>query len=98
MANVILVHFYVTTFKPYHLTVFDLFVSQHNIAIPNIHYVLFQVQSFKECDQAFLKNLALKVKNIIFSSGEKIINQGDEGQAVYLIKHGFCKVCSLSVV
>ncbi|XP_072050252.1 cyclic nucleotide-gated channel rod photoreceptor subunit alpha-like [Amphiura filiformis] len=53
---------------------------------------LFQkVPLFKDCDEAFLRRLALKTHDYIYSPGDKIITQGDKSREMYLIQKGRCE-------
>lgn len=56
-----------------------------------------QVPLFKDCDTAFLKNLALHTDTYLFTPGDVIVYEGDQGREMYFIRRGTCEVLEVEV-
>ena len=45
-----------------------------------------------DCDEAFLRRLALKTHSFQYSPGDHIITRGDQGREMYFVRKGVCEV------
>lgn len=88
-----------TRFDPSHVHSFDLFVVASELAgtispeeIERISDRLHEMEIFKNVDYADLDNLSRAVTLRNYSHGEYLFRQGDEGDAMYLIDHGYIDI------
>ncbi|GIL58478.1 hypothetical protein Vafri_13605 [Volvox africanus] len=55
---------------------------------------LMRIYLFKDCEQAFIRSLAMRMKIVTFIPGEVIFRQGDLGHEMYIIRAGCVAVVS----
>eukprot|EP00118_Oscarella_pearsei_P012897 m.98493 g.98493 ORF g.98493 m.98493 type:complete len:2159 (+) comp36987_c0_seq18:234-6710(+) len=74
---------------------FDIPVSlQHDVAHQETKWCFEKVPLFQECEESFLKELALVTHSYMYSPGEYVVYAGDIGREMYLVKRGIVEVMS----
>ncbi|XP_033108885.1 uncharacterized protein LOC117110323 isoform X2 [Anneissia japonica] len=67
---------------------------QQDVAYEDARNTIGQVPLFQDCDEAFVRMLALKTHTYLFTPGDVIVYEGDMGREMYFIRRGTCEILS----
>ncbi|XP_071956713.1 uncharacterized protein [Antedon mediterranea] len=67
---------------------------QQDVAFEDAKNTIGQVPLFQDCDEAFIRMLALQTHAYLFTPGDVIVYEGDMGREMYFIRRGTCEIMS----
>jgi CRP-like cAMP-binding protein/RsiW-degrading membrane proteinase PrsW (M82 family) len=86
-------------FDPEHINTFDMFITASELAqtftpaqLESVAHRLKRIAIFKSASLVDLENLCRAITERIFAPGELLFDQGDEGDAMYLIEDGHIEI------